>query len=198
MYYKTIFTTLLTMLFLAGSLMAQERTLTIQETPEMKIDGDANVRSWDADIEAVDGQLILQNSPELTLDNLTAESIKELRLTIKVEDITSDSRRLTRNLQDYLKGDDYPEITFTLNEVTDIEKENDSAQITAEGVINAAGQDHNVTMNVTATMNNDGSIRFRGEQDLLMTDFGIEPPTAVMGTVRARDEIKISYDVTFQ
>jgi len=29
----------------------------------------------------------------------------------------------------------------------------------------------------------------------LMTDFGIEPPTALMGTIRADDTIVVTYDV---
>ena len=41
------------------------------------------------------------------------------------------------------------------------------------------------------------SIRFTGEQEMLMSDFGIDPPTAVFGTVRSADEIVIRFDVTF-
>lgn len=197
MYLKSFITSLITILFLSGSLFAQDVTLNIQGVPQITIDGDSNVRSWDADVKSVSAELVLTNIEDITLENLTAESFKSMTITMPVESIDSGSRSLTRNIKNYLKEDDHPNITFTLNRVTDIQIENDSAIITAEGVINAAGKDHTVTMNVNASMNPDGSINFNGEQELLMTSFDIDPPTAVMGTVRARDEFKVIYNVNF-
>lgn len=186
------------MLFMAGAVFAQDMTLNVQDDYEMRLDGEANVRSWGADITELSGTLVLSEMEEITIDSLTADSFKEMTLTIPVESMDSGSGGLDKNMRKYLKADDYPEITFTLSEVTDIEVQDDgTALITAVGVVNAAGKDHEVTMNVNASINSDGTINFTGEQDLLMTSFDIDPPTAVFGTVRARDEMVISYNVNF-
>lgn len=197
MYIKSFISALAAVLLLTGSLYAQDRTLTVQGTPQMKIDGDSNVRSWDADVTRMNATLVLQSMDELSLETLTPETFKSLEITIPVEGIDSGSRGLTNNIHKYLKGGDYPNITFKLDRITDIIRENGTALITAEGVINAAGKDQPVTMTVTASMNDDGSINFSGEQDLLMTSFDIDPPTAVLGTVRARDEFQVIYNVNF-
>jgi len=197
MYFKKLISTIFLMMFLGGSLLAQNVTLNIQGQPQMHIDGEANVRSWDAAVEQVEGTLVMAEVEEMTLENLTADLFKEMTLTIPVESIQSGSGGLTKNIHKYLHADDHPTITFTLNEVTDISVEGDSAMITASGVINANGVDSDVTMQVTASMNADGSINFQGEQELLMTSFDIDPPTAIFGTVRARDEMIISYNVNF-
>ncbi|MDX1591127.1 MAG: YceI family protein [Balneolaceae bacterium] len=197
MYLKRIFSTIVTLLLIAVSVNAQDMTLTLQGTPQMKIDGDSNLRSWGADVTEMDATLVLQNVEEMTLESITPESFKSLQITIPVESIESDSRGLTKNIHKYLKEKDYPQISFTLNSITDIVRENGTALITAEGVINAAGKDNPVTMTVTATMNPDGSINFSGEQELLMTSFDIDPPTAILGTVRADDEFSVIYDVNF-
>lgn len=169
--------------------------LTLEEH-EMRIDGSANVRSWDADVNTVNATFILSEFDFTDLEALTPDHFKTMELSIPVRDIESDSGRLTRNLQGYLKRDEHPVITFNLNDVDSISVNGDTAEITANGVINAAGVDHETTMNVTAQIN-DGKITFTGAQDLLMTDFNIDPPTAVMGTIRARDEITITYSLTF-
>lgn len=197
MYLKSFITTLVTFLFLSGSLFAQDVTLTIQGVPQMKIDGDSNVRSWDADITKLDATVVFEGVDNLSLETMTPESFKSMSITIPVEEIDSGTRGLTRNIHKYLKEDDYPNITFNLNRVTKIEVTNGTALITAEGVINAAGKDHSVPMTVTASMNPDGSVNFSGEQELLMTSFDIDPPTAIMGTVRAKDEFKVIYSVNF-
>lgn len=198
MYFRKIITTTFLMLFLAGSVLAQDITLNIQGQPQMRIDGEANVRSWGADVEEVRGTLVLTELEERSIENLTPDLFKQMTLTIPVESLESGSGGLNKNMRKYLKEKDHPNITFRLDEVTNIEAQEDgTALITANGVINAAGKDHNVTMNVTASINSDGSINFTGEQELLMTSFDIEPPTAVFGTVRARDEMLISFNVNF-
>ncbi len=197
MYLRKIITTTFMMMFLAGAVAAQDISMTLQSGYDFRIDGDSNVRSWGADAEKVEGRLILTDINEVSLVNLNPDNFKEMSLTIHVESLDSGSRGLTRNMKSYLKEDDHPLITFNLKEITGIEMQNGSALITAIGMINAAGQNKEVTMNVIATVNDNGSLNFRGEHDLLMTDFGIDPPTAVMGTVRARDEVVISYNVNF-
>lgn len=163
---------------------------------EMIIDGTSNVRDWDADVKTVNATFVLSQFDLSDLSSLTPDHFKTMELSIPVEDIESDSGRLTRNLQGYLEVDDHPYITFKMNGIDSVSVNGNSAEITANGVINAAGVDHETTMNVTATIN-DGKVTFSGTQELLMTDFGIDPPTAMLGSIRARDEISIIYSLTF-
>ncbi|MCC5940190.1 MAG: YceI family protein [Balneolaceae bacterium] len=197
MKMKVIISTLLAFAFVFTSATAQDVTYNLSEVTEFKIDGDSNVRSWYGDITDANATLVLTGIENISADGLTPDVFSSLEINIAVDGIESDSGRLTSNLQSYLKGDDYPTITFKLTEITAIDANGNEADITANGVINAAGVDHSISMNVKAVVNSDGSIRFTGKQDLLMTSFDIDPPTAVMGTIRARDEIEIIFDVTF-
>lgn len=191
--------TIILSLIFSGISIAQNNdtiTLSLEQGYEMKIDGSANVRDWDAEVTRINATVEMKKFDTSDLSSLTADHFKKLELRIPVEDIDSDSRRLTRNLQDYLKIDDHPTITFKLNGVESVELNGNTAKIKAKGVVNAAGQDKTVEMNVNAKVNGN-KVTFEGVQDLKMTDFGIDPPTAVMGTVRARDEIQIIYSLTF-
>ncbi|MEX0660977.1 MAG: YceI family protein [Balneolaceae bacterium] len=194
----TLLTLFISLFFAINFSFAQDQDiqLNLQPDHEMKIDGDANVRSWDAEVKTINADFVMRAFDINDLSSLTSDHFKTMELTIPVNDIESDSGRLTRNLQGYLKGDDHPQITFTLNNINNVEVNGNSATITADGTINAAGVDHNTTMTVNATFNGN-SVTFSGEQELLMTDFNIDPPTAVMGTIRARDEIRIPYTLTF-
>jgi len=72
MYFKKLISTIFLMMFLGGSLLAQNVTLNIQGEPQMRIDGEANVRSWDAAVEQVEGTLVMAEVEEMTLDSLSA------------------------------------------------------------------------------------------------------------------------------
>lgn len=185
------------LIFIFSSATAQDITLNLTEIQQFKIDGDSNVRSWDADIKEAEGTIVFSSIEDFSLGSLSTELFKSMNITIPVSGIESDSGRLTSNMHGYLKRSDHPEITFNLTEITSVELDGYNAKITANGVINAAGVDQNVTMIVDAAVNENGSITFSGTQNLLMTSFNIDPPTAVMGTIRSRDEIDIIYSVTF-
>lgn len=196
MKLKTLIISLFAFTILFTTANAQDVTYTMTQVEQFTIEGDSNVRSWAGDITDADASLVLSDVENLSAEALTPESFKSLDITIQVEGIETDSGRLTSNLQNYLKKDEHPQITFRLTEVTNISVNNDVANIEASGIINAAGVDSEVSMNVEATVSN-GAIRFVGSQDLLMTSFNIDPPRAMMGTIRADDEMQILFDVTF-
>lgn len=172
-----------------------EMRLTL-ENHEMMIDGTSNIRDWDAQVKTINSNFVINEFDMNDLSNLTADNFETLELSIPVEDVESGSGRLTRNMHKYLKGDDHPMITFNLTGIDSVTVNGNQATITANGIINAAGVDHQTSMTVDATFDN-GTITFAGTQPLLMTDFNIDPPTAVFGTIRARDEIDIIYSLTF-
>lgn len=199
MKHLLTFTLLLSFLISFTQLSGAQETgmqLTLEEGHEMMIDGTSNVRDWDAQVNVINATFVLSEFDMSDLSTLTSDHFETLELAIPVKDIESDSGRLTRNLQGYLKDDDYPIITFNLSNIESVTVNGNQATITANGVINAAGVDHETTMNVDATFEN-GSVTFSGTQPLKMTDFNIDPPTAMLGSIRARDEIDIIYSLTF-
>jgi polyisoprenoid-binding protein YceI len=196
MYLRLIFTPLIALILTTGSLLAQDLTLNLQPNSELSIEGSSNVRDWGAEAETVQAQFSLQGIEELNLETLNPDQFASLELTVPVEGLDSGSRGLTNNIHKYLKESDYPNITFTLSEVTNVEYMNGSAQITATGVVNAAGNDHEITMTVEAQQEGNTLI-ISGSQELLMTSFDIDPPTALLGTIRAHDEFTVLFNVRF-
>ena len=197
MFTQKIIPLLIAMLFATGAALAQDITLTASESSTMIIDGDSNVHNWEAQVTQVNGTLVLQNVESVAAENLTIESFKSLSMTVPVDGIDAESGGLRKNIHKYMKKDDYPNVTFELNNVTDITDQNGSLLITGNGTITVTGNTYNTDIQVTASVQN-GGIQFTGEQQLLMTDFGIDPPAAVFGTIRSKDEVIIRFDVTFQ
>src|SRR5690625_3404307 len=197
MLYRRILSTLLLFTLLTLPLIAQQTTLQLGDAAALSLDGDSYVRSWGADAETVTGTLTLRNSGDLLLETLTPESFGSLELAVAVDSLDSGTRGLNKNMYDYLESKQHPAITFYLREVIGVEISNGKLSVHAKGVVNAAGQDHEILMNVLTEVVSPTAIRFTGEQEMLMSDFGIDPPTAVFGTVRSADEIVIRFDVTF-
>jgi hypothetical protein len=197
MLQRILITPLIAFILATGSLYAQETSLNLQNDHKVIIDGTSNARDWDGRVTSIDAEFLLNGFEGNSLEGLRPEHFKSLKLNMSAKSIVSDGRRLTNNIHDYLKADAHPVITFNLKEIKNIRANGNRADIEAEGVITAAGTSHTVLMNVKAEKGDNGSFIFSGEQPLKMTDFNITPPTAMLGAIRAADEMTIYYTVRF-
>jgi polyisoprenoid-binding protein YceI len=188
---------LFTLPLLLLPLVQQETPSKPQPVATMVIEGGSNVRDWHADVSDVRTDLVLTGFSGNDLRDLKAGHFRSLVVRIPVRNIDTGNRSFTRNLQKYLLMEEHPEIVYRLQQVDDISMEGEHAVIGSTGSLTAAGRTTTVSMRTHASMNRDGSIQFKGEQPLRMTHFGIEPPTAVMGTIKAHDAVKVKYDLRY-
>lgn len=186
----------LSLLFVAGFTFtmpveaeAQQSYVFDTDNSTIHMYGTSNVRDWDAAVEVRNEEVLI--SDENPGDNW----IETLNFEMPVSEIDSDSRRLNNNIHDYLGVDNHPNIYFSLIEVTDIAESGSGYQITADGNLTVGGVERTVTLTADATVNGDGSIQIQGSYDTLMTEFDIDPPTAMLGSIRAEDEVEIKFNV---
>ena len=96
-----------------------------------------------------------------------------------------------------LKSDQHSEIQFELTSVgvQDDVPTNEWNQIRVEGLLTIAGTTR--TVDLIASWRREGANRFRvtGSKALTMTSFGVRPPVALLGLVRARDDIEVHFDL---
>ncbi|NKB71173.1 MAG: hypothetical protein GKR89_29225 [Candidatus Latescibacteria bacterium] len=171
--------------------------LSLAADYQMRIEGTSNVRKWDADITRLEADFILSAPSDDAQIALLGASIEKLVLRIAVEDIRSKTKGLTGKIHKYLKKDDQPDIVFELGQVTDVVPVEEGVLVTALGVVNAAGAEHEVTMEVGLVRDGEGRLLVSGSQALQMTSFAIKPPTAFFGAMRADDDIVVYFELTF-
>jgi len=110
-------------------------------------------------------------------------------LSIAAGSLTSPKGDLDENMYKALKVKEHPEITFSLTRM-----EGTPGALMASGTLRIAGVSHEVMLplKTTRTGNN---LTVTGTLDLLMTDYGIAPPKAMLGMIKAGPGIKVTFDV---
>jgi hypothetical protein len=58
-----------------------------------------------------------------------------------------------------------------------------------------AGTTKNIDMTVKAKILPNGDIQLIGSKKINMTEFGMKPPTAVLGTIKVGPEVTINFDL---
>ncbi len=67
------------------------------------------------------------------------------------------------------------------------------AGCSAAGQLTVAGATRPLTMALKATIVDGGGLLFEGSAPLRMTEFGIEPPKAMLGTIKTGDEVRVGF-----
>lgn len=154
---------------------------------DMVVKGTSTLHDWEVNAEKINA------SGEIKLNSNTIESISSFKLIIPVESIKSESKGMDDKMYDALKSEDHPNITFKLNKIQAIS----STQIKALGYLTIAGTTKQVVLIANYKVEN-GKIIIKGSKDLKMTDYNVDPPTAVFGTIRSGDEVTIAYNLVLK
>ena len=136
-----------------------------------------------------------QMDVELHIEDADPLLLGHLRLKIPVKSIKSGKSIMDKKTYSALKSEEFPFISYEV-EVFDY---NNGEVIASDGKLKVAGEERAVP--VTAVYDKKNTTRlmtFQGSVSFNMTDFSIEPPTAMLGTLKTGDEITITYNITVE
>jgi polyisoprenoid-binding protein YceI len=129
-------------------------------------------------------------------DNKSA--ISGLVFTLPVESLKSESKAMDKNTYKALNNNKYSTITFHATNVTATQLSANSFVLKSSGKLTISGVTKTVLLSAKAVINNDNSITYSGTYTLKMTDFNVDPPSAMFGAIKTGNSISINYTVHVQ
>lgn len=179
-------TSIFFMIFFTSGLLVKAQTTYGVDASKSKIEvnGSSTLHDWEEQVTSLsgEGQIAVK-------DNVLA-SISSLKVTIPVKAIKSEHTLMDNNTYEALKNDDYPNITFVLTRA-DIS----GANIKATGNLTIAGKTRSIEIAATYQMLPNGTMAIKGKAPLKMTDYGVNPPSVMMGTIKCGDPVTIDFDL---
>ena len=92
-------------------------------------------------------------------------------------------------INDMLVADQYPEIYFTSSEIHRLA----TGHFEVRGILTIRGTGRPSTVDVTLQEISGESLVFRGTATIRLTDYGLKPPKALLGTIGTRNEIEFAF-----
>lgn len=120
------------------------------------------------------------------------------QLRIPVSTLRCGNRQMERDMAQALRADANPSIDFQFSSLLggirhDIDANRYAARI--EGTLSLAGTRRNVSVDVLAQRIARDRFRLRARLPMRMSDFRIDPPSAVFGMIKATDELVVHFDL---
>lgn len=120
-------------------------------------------------------------------------AIEAFEIAIPASTLSSPKEGLDKNMHKALKVTEHPDITFRLIRVEP--KAGEVNGLRGIGVLRIAGVEREVTLDLTTARKGAG-LSVQGEVQLLMTDFGIKPPTAMLGMLKTDPKVTVTFETT--
>lgn len=152
----------------------------------ISIDGTSTLHEWSMTSKEVLCDAAFESNTEGKPVRLTS-----LVVSLPAESLKSGKSAMDKNAYNALKTDVNKQIVFQL-----VSSEMDSKSIQCTGKLKIAGTTKQVDLDVTYVLLTDGSLQCKGSKKIVMTDYSVEPPSFMFGSVTTGDEITISFDVT--
>lgn len=170
--------------------------LQLQPGSEISFTGTSTVHGFSCKTTQFDAQLSVDPAYATNLADL-ARPIGAVNVTIPVGSLDCGNKGLQNNMLKALKADQHATITFRLDtyEIDAATRTETAFTAQAAGALRIAGRERPIQLRVRGERHPDGAVRARGERDLLMSDFGIRPPTMMLGAVKTGDRVVVKFDL---
>lgn len=129
-----------------------------------------------------------------TLDNAgKPTALNSLSFSMDPTSLKSGKESMDDNAYKALKTSNYKVIKFVASSGTITPAGGANYTVKASGVMTIAGSSVNTDVVATCTLGADGTITCNGLKAIKMTQYGVKPPTFMMGTIKTGDDLNIKF-----
>ena len=122
---------------------------------------------------------------------LTPGALDAFEVAIPAATLASPKEGIDKNMRKALKVQEHPDITFRLTRLE--ARAGTAGALRGVGLLRIAGVEREVALDIT-TARNGSTLSVRGAVQLLMTDFGVTPPTAMLGMLKTDPKVTVTFE----
>lgn len=185
---------LLSLLFLVSYSISQAQTAYViapEEGVKVSVKGSSTLHEWEAI-----ASVISEVPPRLTTDLNSADGFENFGFKVGVEGLDGGrGASMNKKIRTALAATDHPNIIYVSESVA-LESSDEGQILKTSGVVEIAGKKMDVEVDAFVEIL-DKKLIIKGSKALKMSDFDIEPPSAMFGQIKTRDDITVHFEFNY-
>jgi polyisoprenoid-binding protein YceI len=167
--------------------------MTLQPASRLWLNGTSTVKAFECSATSIDAKVETTGPGTAIAIANGAKAVTGVSITIPAAKLDCKNGTMNGHMMKALKASEAPIIAFQLASY-DLAKGAAGTAVTLKGTLSIGGQTKPVT--IAALAKADGSaLRVTGMHEVRMTEFGLKPPTLMMGTMKVNELVKVSFDL---
>lgn len=172
---------------------AHAQNIPLEPGSRVQLTGTSTLHDWACEATEMNTRLIAAGAiTRADVRSQANQGIGELTLPIAALECGDD--RMERQMRDVLRAAEFPEIRYLLTGYR-MTPERGELTIEASGTITVAGVTRPLVVQVEGKVDDTGILHAAGAASFRMTDFGLRPPSAFFGLLKAGDLVGVQFDL---
>ena len=168
--------------------------LRVQPTSKLWVTGTSTVKSFACQAKSFDA-LVDATLPDAVAAVLAGEKgVHSVALKVPTDKMDCGSGTMNGHMLNALKAKQNPEIVFELSSY-DLAKIADGVGVKIAGTLALGGVKKDITIDATAKAGPDGTLLVTGTYPLKMSEWGLKPPTLMLGTLKVNENVKVNFEL---
>ena len=173
---------------------AATNVLTLQPESRLWIKGTSTVRSFECKAGALDAK-VESTGPGATAALMSGtKAVTSAEVSILADRLDCGNGTMNSHMKKALKATEHPTIRFRIASYT-LAKSAEGMKADLTGTLTLGGVEKPVTVSAIGKDEGDGKLRVNGTYELRMTEYGLKPPTLMMGTMRVNERVNVGFDL---
>jgi polyisoprenoid-binding protein YceI len=159
--------------------------ITFDIDSKVWVEGTSTVKSYKCAAKSIGATM--QTGPEGESADV-AQLVKSALVTVATGELECGNGTMNEHMRKALKLTEHPNVSFTLDSYTL------APNGLLKGKLQIAGQEKEIEFSATITEENSG-IRVVGSKQINMKEWGVKPPSLMLGTMKVNPLVTINFDV---
>ena len=168
----------------AAAQMALPRNLNLSKESRLWVEGTSTVKSFTCTATKLDVSVSAEpgSSP--------SDLVQSASLVVPVSALDCKNDTMNGHMRKALKATPTSTIAWRLDSYRV-----EGANVVINGSLTIAGKENPIELRATGAADNVGTIRLKGSTKFKMTEYGVKPPSLMMGTMKVGDLVTVGYDL---
>jgi len=164
--------------------MSEPRNLRLGKESRLWIEGTSTVKAFTCTATKVD--VSVSAEPGVA----PGDMVESASLVVPVASLDCRNSTMNGHMQKALKASANPNITWRMSSYRV-----EGSSVVINGYLTIAGKENPIELRAAGAAETNGTIRVKGSTKFNMTQYGVKPPTLMLGAMKVGDAVTVSYDL---
>jgi polyisoprenoid-binding protein YceI len=159
-------------------------SMTLSTESRLWLEGTSTARAFKCTAGTLD--VVVASKPDAAPSKL----VQSASLVVPVSSLDCKNKTMNEHMKKALKAGDNPKISWKLDSYSVT-----GTTVLMSGLLTIAGRTNPIEITGTGSADSKGVIRMTGSKQFNMTEYGVKPPSLMLGTMKVRDPVTVSFDL---
>lgn len=171
--------------------------LALQPQSKLWVEGTSTVRSFSCQASEVRATVDANGTNAVARLMTGDKAVQTVNVVVPSEKLDCGNGTMNEHMRKALKAKEFPTIVFRATSY-DLARTSESVGVALTGTLTLGGVEKPITVKAQAKPGADGTLIVSGTREVRMTDFGLKPPTLMLGTMKVDEKITVGFEIVLK